>query len=414
MKNSLIKKLWTMLVAGTILALLSTSVFAIQTEVADPENPGPSAPANFTLTVDEDLHVVLAWEDPTDQQLEKIQVFRSVGEGVDPTEVVAVIISAPSGGTAETYTDTDVAEGDVVNYQLRPVNINSDFGYVTEIHTVTVTVGADEMVTDEETGEVLEGGEEEVVEEEVVCEEDDTECVEAMEEAAAEEAVEEMIEASGFSDIADHWAVAEIGALAAEGILTGNPDGTFGPDEDLDRAEAAAVLYRVLGFDEPTVPEENPFPDVDAGAWYAGYVSNMKAMEMIHGYGDGTYGPANVISRAEFTKLALEVYYYVVDDEEIRLEIDELMEGETTTMFNDLQESWYTPYVTTAGEMGFTSGYACGLGRCFGAANEITRAEAAVILNNVFIEVLTAEEVVEEDVVEEEVVEEEVVEEEVV
>lgn len=343
------------------------------------------APATFAqaseleASVDENMHVVLTWVDSGHADLEAVLILKSTGEGVEPTTELAYV-----DRDLETFTDEEVLEGEMVNYQLKEKYDDGTFGPLSEAVTVTVVAAV----------------EEEVVEGEVVCEEDDVECLEEVE--VAEE--EEMIEAIEFSDIADHWAMAEIEALAAEGILTGNPDGTFAPDGDLDRAEGAAVLYRVLGFDEPALPEDNPFQDVDASAWYAGYISNMKALEMIHGYGDGTYKPAKEISRAEFIKLALEVYYYVEDDEEIRLEIDTLMEGEMTNIFKDLEESWYTPYVTTAGEMGFVSGYACGTGRCFGANNKITRAEAAVMLSNIFIDLLVVEEEVVEEIVEDEVV----------
>ncbi|MFH1720940.1 MAG: S-layer homology domain-containing protein, partial [Patescibacteria group bacterium] len=211
----------------------------------------------------------------------------------------------------------------------------------------------------------------------------------------------------GFTDVDGHWAVAEILAMQGVDIATGNPDGSFKPDGNLNRAEAAALLYRVLGFDEPTAPTANPFPDVPMSAWYAGYVSNMKALEMIHGYGDGTYGPGNNITRAEFMKIALEVYYYVIDDEEIRGQIDDWMVGAKTISYSDLADDWYTPYVTTATNAGFVGGFGCGTSVCFGATNDITRAEATVILYNMFYDILTADEA--EEMVDEAAAEDEAV-----
>ncbi len=351
------------------------------------DDEGPFMPADFAVEVDEDLHVVLTWTDPTNQDLEKIQVIRSKGEGVEPSSIVAQVITAQSNGTVETYTDEDVVEGDIVNYYLRPVDDNGNWGAVTETLSITVEAGA---VVDETTAE-------EVVEDESVAEE------------VAEEVVEEPVdeempeEAPAFSDIAEHWAEAEVNGMAAEGIAYGNPDGTFTPNGFLNRAEAAALLYRLLGYDEPEAPELAPFPDVPTDIWFAGYVSNMKALDMIHGYGDGTYGPGNNITRAEFTKLALEAYYFIVDDEEIRDVIDGWMDGAITTAYSDLEEDWYTPYVTTAANMGFTHGFKCGESRCFGATDDITRAEATVMLYNIFYEYLIAE-IIEEILEEEEVV----------
>jgi S-layer family protein len=372
------------------------------------EEEGPAAPTSFAAVVDENMHVVLTWTDPMETDLERVQVIGSKGEGVEPSSILGDLVADANGVTAETFIDEDVVEGEIVNYYVRGKDENGNNGDPSETITLTVEIAVEEPVEEEPA-------------EEVICEEGDLECVEAAaaaEEAAAEEeaAEEEMMEeAPEFSDIAEHWAEAEINGMAAEGIADGNPDGTFEPNGNLNRAEAAALLYRLLGYDEPTVPEMAPFPDVPVDMWYSGYVSNMKALEMIHGYGDGTYGPGNNITRAEFTKLALEAYYFVVNDEEIRAVIDGWMEGETTTAYSDLEEDWYTPYVTASAGMGFTHGFACGNGRCFGATDDITRAEATVMLYNIFYEYLTTEiveEVLEEEAAEEDVVEEDVVEEE--
>lgn len=51
-----------------------------------------------------------------------------------------------------------------------------------------------------------------------------------------------------FSDVPDtHWAAGDIGIATALGWLQGYPDGTFGPERSLTRAEACTVLNRVLG-----------------------------------------------------------------------------------------------------------------------------------------------------------------------
>ena len=325
---------------------------------------GPGAPTSFTGSVDENMHVVLTWTDPANIDLESIQVIRSKGEGIEPGTVLATV----NAGT-EAYTDEDVAEGEVVNYQVRGKDNDGAFGTVTETLSLTIEAGATSVTPD--------------VVEPTPAEEP------AVEEPAAEEAVaEEATAGISFTDTGGHWGEAEIEAMAELNIAEGDPEGTFRPDGELNRAEAAALLYRVLGYVEPTAPDAEPFPDVPVDQWYSGYISNMKALELIHGYGDGLYRPGKDINRAEFVKIALGVYYTVAD-EETRLEIDALMEGEKTTAYNDLEDDWYTPHVTTATEIGFVHGFGCGTGKCFGAENNITRAEATVILYNMFYTILT-------------------------
>ena len=51
-----------------------------------------------------------------------------------------------------------------------------------------------------------------------------------------------------FSDVEGHWAEAWIEQLAAEGITSGYPDGTFRPDRIVTRAEMAVFLVNAFGL----------------------------------------------------------------------------------------------------------------------------------------------------------------------
>ena len=74
-----------------------------------------------------------------------------------------------------------------------------------------------------------------------------------------------------FSDVADHWAVAFIRIAASNGWINGYPDGTFRPENPVTRAEAVAMLNRMLGRCPDALPETGmkTFPDnMDTSAWY--------------------------------------------------------------------------------------------------------------------------------------------------
>ncbi|MDY2929416.1 MAG: S-layer homology domain-containing protein [Clostridiaceae bacterium] len=80
-----------------------------------------------------------------------------------------------------------------------------------------------------------------------------------------------------FSDISGHWAESAIRAAAAQGWVKGMSDGTFRPDASITRAEAMAMLCRMLGCEPASaaeLPENMPvFADnADTGAWYYLYV----------------------------------------------------------------------------------------------------------------------------------------------
>jgi len=85
-------------------------------------------------------------------------------------------------------------------------------------------------------------------------------------------------------------------------FMQGIPEGTFLPDNDISRAEVAAMLARTLipGFcPELPPPAGMPFPDVYPGEWFHGYVAWVYAYDIFHGFDDGTFGPRTPITREE-------------------------------------------------------------------------------------------------------------------
>lgn len=77
---------------------------------------------------------------------------------------------------------------------------------------------------------------------------------------------------SSFTDIAGHWAEAEIERAATLGWIMGYEDGTFRPDRPITRAEAMTLINRVLNRlpqDESDLLEDmNVWPDNQPGDWY--------------------------------------------------------------------------------------------------------------------------------------------------
>lgn len=307
-------------------------------------------PTNITITNSTDGNgVIISWTDPADDTT-TIEILR----GISPLPVDGeAIIELPLG--TETYTDTEVEEGDVVTYQLRATS-GSTSGELTE--AVTFTVGSsDDTPLDDTTDE------EEPVDDEDTVDDTDTGTV-------------------SLTDVAGHWAELEIGVMTASGIVEGNPDGSFDPDGNLNRAEAAALLWRVLGVENAAEVLADPFTDVNRSEWYAAYISELKNLSIVEGNPDGTYEPAEDINRAEFLQLAMNAYEYLNGASTTE-------PVEITDLYADLDTAaWYANVVTEASELGFVSGSACDEGTCFNAGNSITRAEATVILYRIFADSL--------------------------
>ncbi|ACB86247.1 S-layer homology domain-containing protein [Natranaerobius thermophilus] len=110
--------------------------------------------------------------------------------------------------------------------------------------------------------------------------------------------VSKTLGADDYIDIADSYAVDEIEALSDEGIITGDPEGTFRPSDSINRAEFAAVITRALELDE--LPEKGTgFEDVHERDWYAGYVGALVDAGITTGTTETTFSPDDPVTREE-------------------------------------------------------------------------------------------------------------------
>ena len=145
--------------------------------------------------------------------------------------------------------------------------------------------------------------------------------------------------------------------------LTGYPGGTFGPDNNMTRAEVAQMFYALLNNKNVTITKT--FPDVPADAWYATAVNTLASLDMVSGDENGNYRPDDPITRAEFCVIALAFAY----------------EPENAVCyFGDVSRSdWFYTYVAQAASYGWIGGYTNGN---FGPNDRITRAQVTTIVNN--------------------------------
>lgn len=95
--------------------------------------------------------------------------------------------------------------------------------------------------------------------------------------------------------------------LQRRGIIDGYGDGSFGPQNNITRAEALKVILEALG-ETPELVNVSEFDDVSTNAWYSGYVHVAKKKGIVNGYGDGTFGPNKTVSQVELLKIALESF----------------------------------------------------------------------------------------------------------
>jgi hypothetical protein len=102
--------------------------------------------------------------------------------------------------------------------------------------------------------------------------------------------------AASVSDIKDHWAESAISSWVNQGLAVGYEDGTFRPEVKVNRQEFAALVNRSFGFTEQGIIE---FTDVAQKDWSYSDISKAKQAGYVSGYPDGTFKPKQEMSRQE-------------------------------------------------------------------------------------------------------------------
>ena len=163
-----------------------------------------------------------------------------------------------------------------------------------------------------------------------------------------------------YSDVSEsnsHYAA--IMELASRGIIKGYSDGTFAPEKQVTRGQAAKMIAAVLGLDTGNGTNTG-FRDVSPQNEYAGAIAALKQAGIIDGYGDGTFRPNESIKRNHMAKIitrALGLQGY----------------GSVELPFTDLHSD-YKEAISTLFEYGITTGTTA---TTFGGETLVTRGQLA-------------------------------------
>ena len=108
-----------------------------------------------------------------------------------------------------------------------------------------------------------------------------------------------------FSDVAaDDSNLLYINYINAREIIAGFPDGTFGPEKGLTRAQAAVIISKAANL-ETGSPNDISFNDVKPEHWAAGYIAAAVKSGYLQGMGNGSYRPDQPLSRAQAISLIM-------------------------------------------------------------------------------------------------------------
>jgi hypothetical protein len=111
-----------------------------------------------------------------------------------------------------------------------------------------------------------------------------------------------------YPDVAkEYWAWSDIQSATEYGLMQGYENGTFGPEDTLNRASFVTVLQRMFGW-KAVVPASPSFTDCSPGAWYYSAVETAAA----HGITEGgvPFRPSDSITREEMAVMLVRALGY--------------------------------------------------------------------------------------------------------
>ena len=112
-----------------------------------------------------------------------------------------------------------------------------------------------------------------------------------------------------FSDTDGHWADAYIRALHRAGIVNGTSKGAFNPDQEITRAEMAAILARILNM---SAANGTKFSDI-GGNWAADSINQLSQAGIVNGVGDGKFAPNATATRDQSAAIIMRMLNVVLD-----------------------------------------------------------------------------------------------------
>lgn len=169
-----------------------------------------------------------------------------------------------------------------------------------------------------------------------------------------------------YSDISSHWAKEYILKLSDKNIVNGYEDGTFKPANTVTRAEIAKMIVCALGQDAASNVNLEFADNGTIPNWAAGYIQTAVNLGILNGYEDKTFRPTQAVTRKEMAKIAMAAFKYG-EDKTVKLE------------FNDSAAipDWAYGYVASAVKNNIITGYE---DNTFVPDGYVTRAESCTIL----------------------------------
>lgn len=175
-----------------------------------------------------------------------------------------------------------------------------------------------------------------------------------------------------FADLEGHWAQADIELLASKLIVKGAAADQYIPDQQITRAEFAALLVRSLGIAQP-LRGESAFEDVQRSDWFSGAVAAAVDKGLVTGVGNNRFAPNEPVTREQMALMISRALKMTGQPESVSANTDPL------SAFSDREtvSTWAQSAVTDVLRAGLMNG----IGEDeFAPSNSASRAQVAVMV----------------------------------
>ena len=272
----------------------------------------------------------------------------SSGGGSSSSSTYKVTVATVSNGSAKASTSTAAKDATVT------VTLSPDKGYKLDKITVTDASGKEIATTKKSDTSYTFTMPASAVTVKVAYVKDDAAVVEP---------------STGFNDVADRdWFADAVKYVADKGMMNGTSKTTFGPNDSTTRGMIVTVLYRLEN--EPSAAAAS-FTDVVSGQYYTDAVAWANANGIVTGYGNGKFGPNDVVTREQLAAILYRYAQYKKYDVSV---------GEDTNILSYADAQSVSAYAIPAMQWAGGAGIVNGSNGKLNPQNNATRAEVATML----------------------------------
>lgn len=123
-----------------------------------------------------------------------------------------------------------------------------------------------------------------------------------------------------FEDVdSEAWYSSAVAYCYKNDIMKGKDEKSFEPGSYMNRAMLVTTLYRLA--DEPNVKGSSGFTDVSSDKYYAKAVNWAQSKGIVKGFDDGTFRPNELLNRAQMVTF-ISRYAAVMQNKDINVELD--------------------------------------------------------------------------------------------